>query len=894
MTTMDAPDALARRLAILDAVTVAISEAEDLHGLLARALSTLMDITGVDGGGVFLVDEATGDLRLAVHQGADEGLVRSFQSTPSKRLRELAADPSNAVIVRDIRYDPVVHRASVHEAGVRAYAIAPLHVRGRVLGLLVVLSYTVHDFITADLDLLVSIGRQIGMAIDHTGLVERERRRSRQLAAINEVASSLSTLLTEAELLPQIVRSVRERLGYESATLILLDEEAGDLVAVAATGFSTLEIVGNRIPIDAERSITGWVAVHGRPLLANDVSQEPRFLAFGPDDPTRAELAVPLRVHGRILGVLDVQSTTTGSFHESDVEVLESLAAPVAVAIENARLHEDTKRALRRTRAFQDVTTAITGVLDPRETLERALDAAMDIFDADRAGIYLADSNSLQMGWMATRNLSDGYLAELRALFAAAPMFTVVDARHSRYYEDARAIRDLPPGLRDAVEKEGFRSTLSIPLRHGDEALGIFVLYHNEIYRYTAEEVDLAESFAGQAAIAIQHARLFEMERRSRSQTATILDATRAVTSSLQIDDVLHEAARCIAAAFRQQFCAVWMLDEEGYAFHPSFRVAGAANLAMDDLFHTLPPIPVNAAPRIRALVEAGVPYIAHDDDLSEPERAVQRLMPFVKYVAVPLAARERVLGAAAVPIRRTDHHIDQADMEVAGAIARSVALALENASLYEQSQQLAVSEERNRLARELHDSVTHSLFSITLIAQALPRLLEKDAKQARERMDRLTELGRGALAEMRALIFELRPAALENEGLASALAKHAAAFESREQIAVDLHVEGEDRAPARVEEAALRVAQEALHNVAKHANASRVTVRLIVDTRRLELTVQDNGTGFDVDSPAGRRTLGLTSMRERAVLLGGTCTVESTRGSGTTIRLSVPLSREA
>lgn len=894
MTTLDAPDALARRLAIHDAVTVAIAEAEDLDSLLARALATLLDITGVDGGGVFLMDEASGELQLAVHLGVDEVLAESFRSTPSKRLRELAADPANAVIVRDIRHDPVHHRPSVYAAGIRAYAIAPLHARGRVLGLLTVVSRTVHDFPTADVDLLVSIGRQIGMAIEHARLVERERRRSRQLAAINEVASHLGTLLTEAELLPQIVRSVRERLGYEAATLIMIDETARELIAVAATGFETSSVVGQRIPIDPDHSITGWVAVHGMPLLANDVAQEPRFLAFGPDDPTRAELAVPIRTRGRILGVLDVQSTRTGTFHESDLEVLQSLAAPIGVAIENARLYQDTKRALRRTRAFQDVTTAITGVLDLRKTLERALEAAMDIFGADRAGIYLADPTSLQMGWMATRNLSDAYLSELRALFATTPMFALVDAERSRFSEDARAVGGLPPALMDAIVNEGFRSTLSIPLRHGDEALGIFVLYHNELYHYSAEEVALAESFAGQAAIAIQHARLFEQERRARRQTATILDATRAVTSSLQINDVLHEAARCIAQALRQPFCAVWMLDEERRVFHPAFRVASVPDPAMDDRFRTLPPIPADAAPHIRTLVEEGVPYIARTAELSAAERAVQQLMPFAKYVAVPLSARDRVLGVAAIPIAREETPIDQADMAVAGAIASSVALALENASLYERSQQLAISEERNRLARELHDSVTHSLFSITLIAQALPRLMEKDAKAARERIERLTELGRGALAEMRALIFELRPAALEHEGLASALAKHVAAFESREQITVDLHITGEDRAPARVEEAALRVAQEALHNVAKHAKASHVTVRLVVNASHLELTVQDNGDGFAPGSATNRRTLGLTSMRERAMLLGGTCTVESARGSGTRVHLRIPLSREA
>jgi signal transduction histidine kinase len=201
------------------------------------------------------------------------------------------------------------------------------------------------------------------------------------------------------------------------------------------------------------------------------------------------------------------------------------------------------------------------------------------------------------------------------------------------------------------------------------------------------------------------------------------------------------------------------------------------------------------------------------------------------------------------------------------------------------------VSEERNRLARELHDSVTQSLFSMTLISQALPRILERDPAVAQERIERLNELGRNALAEMRALIFQLRPAALEEEGLATALRKHTAGFQAREGIAVELRIEGERRLPAPVEEGIFRVAQEALNNVAKHARARHVAVHLEIGVADARLTVTDDGVGFDGAAlGTGRRTLGLTSMRERAALLGGTCAVESAPNRGTTVRFQVPL----
>ena len=725
------------------------------------------------------------------------------------------------------------------------------------------------------------------MAIERARLYERERRRARLLETINEVSRRLGAIHSEHELLPQIVRYVREHLGYDSANLLLLDEERNELELVAACGLGNEALIGGRIPAAEESSISGWVLTHGEPLLANDVRREPRHYAAGGGE--QAELAAPIYVKGRPFGVLDVQSARTNAFHEMDIAALQTLAGQLGVAIESARLYEDTQRALKRARAFQDLTTAIIASLDLEPTIERALDAAVEVFGADRTAVYLVDPATQRMRCAAGRNLSDEYVDAVHRAYDASSHSPALEAESSIYVEDAWAA-PLMPALAEASRREGFRSMLFLPLRGGGDLFGMFILYSDRIRRYTDEETALARLFADQVAIAIKHARLFEAERRAREQTATILDATRTIASSLQIDDVLTRVAAAIATALGQRACAVWLLNEEGTAFVPAYRVANPPNPRWDDVFFALPPIPIDDTPRIETLL-AGRPYVVErPEELSPAERAVRQALPFESYAAIPLAAGERVVGVAAVPIARHGHDIDPADIEVAMAIARSAALAVENARLYAQAQRLAVSEERNRLARELHDSVTHALFSMTLIIQALPRLLERNPERARERIDRLNELGRGALAEMRALIFQLRPAALEEEGLVSALTKHTAAFESREGIAVELHVEGERRLPLPVEEAVFRVAQEALNNVAKHARATRVRIALTFTDDSLELTVSDDGAGFDPQAPrTDRRSLGLTSMRERAAILRGDWEIDSAPGRGTTVRLSIP-----
>ncbi|HYW90099.1 MAG TPA: sensor histidine kinase, partial [Chloroflexota bacterium] len=230
-------------------------------------------------------------------------------------------------------------------------------------------------------------------------------------------------------------------------------------------------------------------------------------------------------------------------------------------------------------------------------------------------------------------------------------------------------------------------------------------------------------------------------------------------------------------------------------------------------------------------------------------------------------------------------------DADLATFFANQAAAAIENARLYERTREYAVVEERNRLARELHDSVTQSLFSVSLLSEAALSLLERDPSKARERLERANELAQGALAEMRALIFQLRPMTLQEEGLLSAIKKHLAALLSRHGRVVELKVTGSvRRLPAGVEEAAFRIVQESLNNVVKHANAPRAQVALYFEQRVLKLSTADNGVGFDPNARPRAHTMGMASMRERAESVGGHISVESAPARGTRVSADLPL----
>jgi signal transduction histidine kinase len=256
-------------------------------------------------------------------------------------------------------------------------------------------------------------------------------------------------------------------------------------------------------------------------------------------------------------------------------------------------------------------------------------------------------------------------------------------------------------------------------------------------------------------------------------------------------------------------------------------------------------------------------------------------------WMAAPLTLKDRVIGMVTFTARESGYFTPR-HAALALAIANQAAIAIENARLYEQAQELAALEERQKLARELHDSVSQSLYGISLGAHTARTLLDRDPGQVAKPLEYILALAEAGLAEMRALIFELRPESLETEGLASALIKQAAALHARYDVPVETDLCDEPDLPLKVKQELYRVAQEALHNTIKHARASKVNVRLRRMSEAIILEIQDNGVGFDpLGSFPGH--LGLLSMQERLKNLGGVLSIESTAGQGTTIRARVP-----
>jgi signal transduction histidine kinase len=376
------------------------------------------------------------------------------------------------------------------------------------------------------------------------------------------------------------------------------------------------------------------------------------------------------------------------------------------------------------------------------------------------------------------------------------------------------------------------------------------------------------------------------MNDRATAALEAVSDAMLAIAAERSVERVLRRlvhAARELAGARYAalgvpdgegnfaQFVTAGMTDEEVAAMGPLPRTHGllGAMLESEEPFRT---DDVRRDPRFRGWWPRGHPQMA-------------------SFLGVPIASRSRVLGAFYLTDKEGAPEFTDDDERLIVMLAAHAAIAIDNARLYERARELSVIEERNRLARDLHDSVVQKLFGISLTARSAGTLLDRADDGARAEVERLQLLAEEAIGELRSLVFQLRPAAIETEGLAAALAKHVDVLARVHRLAIALEHEGEPRLRPGVDEEVFRIAQEALHNALRHAGARAVRVRLEERPGEVVLSVADDGRGFDPDAPALRsRSLGLTSMEERAAALGGTLRIASARGAGTTVDLELPL----
>jgi signal transduction histidine kinase len=374
------------------------------------------------------------------------------------------------------------------------------------------------------------------------------------------------------------------------------------------------------------------------------------------------------------------------------------------------------------------------------------------------------------------------------------------------------------------------------------------------------------------------------MIERSSGAVQAMSEAVLAIARERSVDTVLQRIVHSARELVGARYAALGVPDGQGN--FARFITSGMS----EELIAAMGPLPRTHG-LLGATLESDRSY--RTDDIKRDPRfrgwwpSAHPLMS--SFLGVPIVGGGEVVGAFYLTDKEGAAGFTADDQELIEMLAPHAALAMENARLVERSRELSIVEERNRLARDLHDSLVQKLFGVVLAAKSASTLLERDAAEARAQVDRLGELAQDAISELRSLVFQLRPAAIETEGLAAALRKHVEVLRRVHSTALELELAGKPRLRPGVDEEVFRIAQEALQNALRHARADRIAIRLEENGDGLGLSVSDDGAGFDPAAPELRaRRLGLTSMEERARELGGRLEIESAPGAGTSVRLKV------
>ncbi len=574
-------------------------------------------------------------------------------------------------------------------------------------------------------------------------------------------------------------------------------------------------------------------------------------------------------------------SAPTGDELEELADQFNRMSAELQASYAN--LEQRVAARTRELSTLLKIARDVTSTLDLERLLGLILDQLQSVMDYTGAAILTVENDHLRFRAYRGRPLPES-IWRLRIPVAGGLGEQIITQRRPIIVPDVRADESVqtPGRLRAAVDY--MRALVGVPLMVKETPLGLLAVFHHQPGYFTAQHGDLALAVAAQAAVAIENARLFEAVQRRGEQFRVLSQVGQRITSILDAKELMAQTAGLIGEAFGYYHVGIGLVEADRLIYQ-----AGAGELwHQAQVNFVVGGLKVGQEGITGWVAGTGEPLLV-PDVTRDPRYVWMEGSATRSELAVPIRAKDRVIGVLDVQSDEPEA-FDEGDLVVLQSLANQLAVALENARLYEQGRELAAVEERQKLARELHDSVSQALYGIALGARTARTLLERGATEAAtlaDPLDYVLQLAEAGLAEMRALIFELRPESLKTEGLVAALTKQTDSLRMRHRLEVRVDFCAEPALPLAAKEALYRIAQEAMHNIAKHARASQVEVTLTDAGDAVQLAIHDDGLGFD---PAGEFPghLGLRSMRERAERLGGELRLDSAPGRGT--RLSVRL----
>jgi signal transduction histidine kinase len=530
------------------------------------------------------------------------------------------------------------------------------------------------------------------------------------------------------------------------------------------------------------------------------------------------------------------------------------------------------------------IAAAVSSSLDLEDVLDSALDKTLEVMEIESGGIYLLDEESGLLNIVVQRGFEPDFVAGIDKLELGEGFSgRVVQSGQPMLVRNASTD---PRLTREVVQDAGLRSAAIFPLSSKGKVLGTFFAIARTDREFSEQDIQLLTSIGHQIGVAIENARLYEQAQQRMRELEALHRADAELYRYLNLDEVLQALVDIGVDILKADKSTLIVWDEDRERLEA--KAARGFNPEMLALLSF-----TRDEGTFGHVFSTGEPVIV-DDALNDPRRKDERhevvqsailLEGIRSFIHLPIRIGDDVFGVFSA-IYTTPHTFSDDDLRLFTALAGRAALAIENARLYEQAQQIAALEERNRIARELHDSVKQQALAASFQIGTALTLYDRDMQTAKSHLqeaDRLVDLVRKELTD---LIHELRLQTVDRKGIAEILKDYAVEWTHQSGIEINIDVQEPTWLSTDLKQALLRIFQESLANVARHSSAECVDVVLCVD-KGIHLIVKDDGQGFDGQIDHGG--MGLQSMKERTEALDGAFSVESEPGKGTRIKVTFP-----
>jgi PAS domain S-box-containing protein len=590
-----------------------------------------------------------------------------------------------------------------------------------------------------------------------------------------------------------------------------------------------------------------------------------RFPAYVTDSPIYND-------SGELIGIVGVSS-----------DISERQQADNEIRHLNESLEKRVTDRTRELSVLYDVASLATQSLDPDVMLQQVMSKVLTAMHSAAATVQLAEAEQPTFTLVGKAGLP----ASLIAILDEIPIDTGIPGRVLSG-EQPVILHNLSQDVwgQEIVQATGLCTYIGAPMRRGGTTIGVLSVYSDGLHAYSAEDIALLSSIADLLAVILQNSQLWKLTQQQLRQLNLLYQADSTLHSHLKMEQVLQTLPE-LAVDIGGASCAWFLRNDRSGSNFVLWGQCSLNNVTPDSARY----IPgEKLAGHAAAVGEAIlVQDIESDERIAQPE--LLTLAGIRALGCIPLTVNGITEGTLVVAFdRRGGANLDAWRFCI--SLAERATLAIKNAQIYEKAQRVAILEERQRLARELHDSVNQALFGLTTYAEfGRQQSLRRSDQTAAEQWQVAKEMAQQAMKEMRLLVYELRSEAVQRQGVAAALQQRLNMVEKRTGIETKFTTHNLPAALSpEVEDALYFMAQEALNNTLKRARATQVAVELSASENEITLTIIDNGLGFELDGVRDTSDMGLFNLAGRATALGGNMRVKSTVGVGTMIESSIPI----